>query len=80
MPTTVRVLLTLVVLAAAGFLKLRHGVLLPILALDFRRQDPTPMSSRLRRTCTGYITDLRVHNDQFVPQGRHSLCHRPGTL
>jgi multidrug resistance efflux pump len=68
MPTTVRVLLTLVVLAAAGFLSYDMA--------SYYLYSPWTRDARIRADVVavapdvqGYITDLRVHNDQFVHKG-----------
>ena len=68
MPTTVRVLLTLVVLAAAGFLSYDMA--------SYYLYSPWTRDARIHADVVavapdvqGYITDLRVHNDQFVHKG-----------
>ena len=68
MPTTVRVLLTLVVLAAAGFLSYDMA--------SYYLYSPWTRDARIRADVVAvapdvqaYITDLRVHNDQFVHKG-----------
>jgi multidrug resistance efflux pump len=68
MPTTVRVLLTLVVLAAAGLLGYDMA--------SYYLYSPWTRDARIRADVVavapdvqGYITDLRVRNDQFVHKG-----------
>jgi multidrug resistance efflux pump len=68
MLTTVRVLLTLLVLAAAGFLSYDMA--------SYYLYSPWTRDARIRADVVtvapdvqGYITDLRVRNDQFVHKG-----------